>query len=306
MGENHRGPARVSETLHQTSYWFGRGGAVTTTISGLDIAMWDILGQATGQPVSRLLGGLYRDRLMAYASILFSEPRDLHDRLVALKENGYRAIKMGWTGFGRISKTYDELLISTARDAVGPDIELFVEAGGSEEFWPHGYRWAVETSRMLGAYGIGWFEEALSPDDVEGYALLREHASVPIATGEALTRRQSFDPLIDGRAVDIVQPDTTKVGGLSEARRIAWAANDHGIDFVSHGWNTAIGVAADLHLAGALPTGRLVEFQTGSPYIDGLMASPFELDDDGCLLIPSEPGLGIALDAERVKHHAQL
>jgi D-galactarolactone cycloisomerase len=300
LGENPLEPDRISERLHQTTFWFGRGGAVTTTISGIDIALWDIAGQALGQPVASLLGGYYRDRVRAYASTLFDEPGVMVDNLLRLKEGGFRAIKLGWGRFGRVDAAYDELLVETARNAVGGDIELLVDAGGSEEWWPHGYKWALRCARMLAGYDVGWFEEALSPDDVEGFALLRQQAEVPIATGEALTRRQSFSQLLARRAVDIIQPDVTKVGGISEVRKLMWAAYDCGVELVGHGWNTAIGLAADLHLAAARPIARFVEYQTGSPYIDGIAAEPFVLDEDGCLPVPRRPGLGVELDTERV------
>ena len=114
-----------------------------------------------------------------------------------------------------------------------------------------------ETAKMLADYDIVWFEEALPPDDLEGYIELRRHSPVPIATGEVLTRRQTFRPLLERHAVDIIQPDCTKCGGLSESRRIAWMAYDHNILLVPHGWNTAVGLAADLHLAAAMPGGAL-------------------------------------------------
>src|SRR5205085_7912383 len=173
-------------------------------------------------------------------------------------------------------------------------------AGGSESFWPHTYKWAIETARMLAPYNITWFEEALSADDIEGFIKLREHAPLPISTGEVLTRRQSFTPWIEQGAVDIIQPDTTKCGGLSEARRIAWQAYDHGVQMVSHGWNTAIGLAADLHLAAAMPVARYVEYITPSPYIEDIVATPFKLDSDGMLAIPTAPGLGIELNTDGV------
>ncbi|MCW3052544.1 MAG: rhmD, partial [Chthonomonadales bacterium] len=165
----------------------------------------------------------------------------------------------------------------------------------------HGYKWAIETARMLADYGVVWFEEALPPDDLEGYKKLREHAPLPIATGEVLTRRQSFLPWITQGAVDIIQPDTTKCGGLSEARRIAWQAYDHNILLVSHGWNTAIGLAADLHLAAAMPVARYVEYITPAPYIDDLVAHRFTLDSDGMLAVPTGPGLGIEIDEDALK-----
>ncbi len=298
IGECALEPERVSEKLHQMTFWQGRGGSVTHAISGIDIALWDILGQATGQPVGRLLGGCYRDKIKAYGSLLFDEPETLKRKLETAVSQGFMALKLGWAGFGRVDRKYDELLVKTARQAVGNDVEIMVDAGGSEQFWPHGYKWALETARMLANYAVTWFEEALPPDDIDGYKKLREHAPLPISTGEVLTRRQSFTPWIEQGAVDIIQPDTTKCGGLSEARRIAWQAYDHNILLVSHGWNTAVGLAADLHLAAAMPVAKYVEYITPAPYIDDLVTIPFSLDADGMLSIPTGPGLGIEYDED--------
>jgi D-galactarolactone cycloisomerase len=168
IGQSALEPQRVSETMRQSMFWLGRGGSVEHTISGLDIALWDLLGKALGQPVSRLLGGVYRDRIKPYASILFDDPPVLVERLQQQLARGFRAIKMGWRPFGRVSRTLDEMLINTARMTVGDDVELMVDAGASEQFWPHGITWARETARMLADYGVVWFEEALVPDDDEG------------------------------------------------------------------------------------------------------------------------------------------
>ena len=300
-GESAVEPERVSEKLRQSSFWQGRGGTLEHVISGIDIALWDLFGKVCNQPVSRLLGGCYRDRIKPYGSILFDEPAKLKDTLQATVGRGFRAIKMGWRPFGRRSAAFDELLVRTARDAVGPDVDLLVDAGGSEQFWPHGYKWALNTARMLARYDIGWFEEALPPDDIEGFIQLRRESPVPIAGGEVLTRRQSFMPWIERGALDIVQPDATKCGGLSEARRIAWLAYDHNIGFVSHGWNTAVGVAADLHLAAAIPVARYVEYLTPAPYIEQIVTAPFKIDAEGYLAIPTGPGLGIELDRDALQ-----
>ena len=154
---------------------------------------------------------------------------------------------------------------------------------------------------MLAEYDVGWFEEPLPPDDLEGYVELTRAARLPIASGEVLTRRQAFLPWIERRAVDIVQPDVTKCGGLTEARRIAWAAYDHNVGFVSHGWNTAVGLAADLQLAAALPVARYVEYLTPAPYIEDLLREPPAVDAEGFLAIPDRPGLGIELDRDALE-----
>ncbi|MFP6575311.1 MAG: mandelate racemase/muconate lactonizing enzyme family protein [Pirellulaceae bacterium] len=302
QGEEALEAERVSEKLRQSSFWQGRGGTLEHIISGIDIALWDLLGKACGQPVARLLGGYYRQRIRPYASILFDEPEILADRLRGVIEQGFRAVKLGWRPFGRRNAAFDELLMQTARDVAGPDIDLLVDAGGSEQFWPHGYKWALRTAQMLDTYDVGWFEEPLAPDDLAGFIQLRRQAPLPISGGEVFTRRQAFLPWIEQGAFDIVQPDATKCGGLTEARRIAWAAYDHHIGFVSHGWNTAIGLAADLHLAAALPVARYVEYLTPAPYIDQILTQPFALDDEGYLTIPTTPGLGVELDRAALKH----
>jgi D-galactarolactone cycloisomerase len=305
IGQSALEPERVSETMRQSMFWLGRGGSVEHVISGLDIALWDLWGKALGQPVSKLLGGNYRDRIKPYASMLFDDPPVLAEKMQEQVARGFRAIKMGWRPFGRVSRKLDEQLIKTARETVGEEVELMVDAGGSEQFWPHGVTWARETARMLGDYGIVWFEEALVPDDVDGFAALRETSPVLVATGEVLTRRQSFQPFITRRAVDIIQPDLTKCGGLSEGRRLAWMAADHGVLLVPHGWNTAVGVAADLALSAAMPVARWVEYQTGVPYIEELTLPRFEIDADGMLRVPSGPGLGIELNPEAMGRFAR-
>lgn len=294
-------PERVSEKLRQSMFWQGRGGSIEHVISGIDIALWDLFGKVCGQPVARLLGGYYRKKIKPYASILFDEPGPLAERIQAVMARGFRAIKLGWRPFGRRNSEFDELLVRTARNTAGPDIDLLVDAGGSEQFWPHGYKWALRTSHILADYDIGWFEEALPPDDIEGFIRLRNASPVPIAGGEVLTRRQSFQPWLERGAFDIVQPDATKCGGLTEARRIAWMAYDHNIQFVSHGWNTAVGLAADLHLAAAIPVARYVEYLTPAPYIEEIITTPFRLDADGQLTIPETPGLGIEIDRAALK-----
>src|SRR6516162_3418677 len=200
-GERPDEPARVSDKLRQATFWQGRGGAVEHAISGIDIALWDLFGKICNQPVARLLGGYYRTRIKPYGSMLFDEPDPLREKLQQTVARGFKAIKLGWRPFGRRDRKFDELLIRTARETVGPDIELMVDAGGSEQFWPHGYKWALETAKTLAAYDVAWFEEALPPDDIEGFIELRRHAPVPIATGEVLTRRQSFRPFIERHAV---------------------------------------------------------------------------------------------------------
>ena len=299
-GENALEPERVSEKLHQHTFWLGRGGSITHAIGGIDIALWDLLGRATGQPVGRLLGGRCRERVRPYASILMDEPGRLADRLRAIRARGFRAFKIGWGPFGKVDAKTDEAIVRAAREAVGPGAQLMVDAGASDAYWPQGYKWALRTTEMLADYDVDWFEEPLVPDALADFVELRRRSRVPIAGGEVLARRQSFQPWLQAGAFDIVQPDVTKVGGISEERRIGWLAQENGVRFIPHGWNTAIGLAADLHLASAFPGTDLVEYLDGSPFIDEIAARPWTLDADGMLPIPTQPGLGLELNEDAV------
>jgi L-alanine-DL-glutamate epimerase-like enolase superfamily enzyme len=218
-----------------------------------------------------------------------------------MKEKGVRAMKLGWEPFGHQSLREDENLIRMVRKAAGDDVTVLVDAGGSYPFWKLRLKDALQRAKMLADYGVYWFEEALAPDDVEGYVRLRELSPIKIAHGEVLTRRQSFVPYLRRGAMDIAQPDTCKVGGLSEIRRIAWLAEEAGIEIVPHGWNTAIGVATDVQFVASVAGRSFVEFNVGNPLIEQLAYPVFGLDEEGCLAVPSTPGLGLDIDRDRLK-----
>jgi L-alanine-DL-glutamate epimerase-like enolase superfamily enzyme len=290
---------RVSEKLHQNTFWMGMGGTLTHTISGIDIALWDIFGKVTGQPVGRLLGGCYRTRVKPYASILMEMPDLMRERAAHFRQSGFRAVKIGWGPFGRREDDkLDEAIVRAAREGAGEDCLLMVDAGASDAFWPNGLKWALRTATMLKDYDVYWFEEALRPEAIDDFVVLRQASPVPIATGECLTRRQTFRPWFVRGALDIVQPDVTKVGGLSEQIKIAWMAQEFGVRYIGHGWNTAVGFAAELQLAAALPTASLVEYIGGSPYLDDIKLGGWPIDGEGFVEIPDGPGLGIELDPE--------
>lgn len=302
LGQNAAEVGRLTEVLHQNSFWMGRGGTLTHAISGINIALWDILGKAVGLPVSVLLGGRYIERVKPYASLLMDEPSKMGEIISGYLEKGYRAFKIGWGPFGRTNSfKNDEEIIRAARDVLGDGENLMVDAGGSDAYWPNRLKWAMRTADMLTDYDVDWFEEALLPDDLEGYVALRKYSRVSISGAEVLTRRQSFQPFIEAGAFDIIQPDVTKVGGITEQKRIVEMAEQYGIAYVGHGWNTALGLAADLQMAAAFPNTQFVEYIGGSRYVDGILQEPFELDSEGFLAIPSTSGLGVTLDAERLR-----
>lgn len=295
----------LRERAEQSQFWRGRGGAITHTLSGIDIALWDILGKATSQSVGVLLGGRYRTKIKPYASLLFGRPEKLEGIIAPAINAGFTGIKLGWGELGRHSFALDEAMVKKAREILG-NRSLMVDAGGSDLCWANGYKWALNTADMLKEYGVTWFEEPLRPDDIEGYKKLREHSRVPISGCEVLTRRQSFLPWINERAVDYIQPDVTKVGGISEQHKIAWYAYDNGVECIPHGWNTAVGLAADLQLVSAIPTANWVEYMIGNPYIDDLWLSTPKIDKDGFLEIPNRPGLGVDWNYDGIEKHSGI
>jgi L-alanine-DL-glutamate epimerase-like enolase superfamily enzyme len=301
LGGNAAEVGRLTETLHQNTFWMGRGGALTHAISGINIALWDLLGKATGMSISVLLGGRYKTKVRPYASLLMDEPAKMAEVIVQYREQGYRAFKIGWGPFGRTgSHKHDEAIVRAARDELIDGENLMVDAGGSDAFWRHRLKWAMRTADMLYDYDVDWFEEPLRPDDLNDFVSLRKYSKVPISGAEVFTRRQSFMPFIEAGAFDIIQPDVTKVGGISEQRRIVEAADQHGIKYVGHGWNTALGLAADLQMAAAFSNTDYVEYIGGSRYVDGILETPFSMDADGYLAIPDAPGLGVTLNAAQL------
>lgn len=298
VGSSGLEPERTSEMLHRMTFWQGRGGAVTHAISGIDIALWDLFGKYTNTSVSRLLGGRWRERVRPYASVLMDEPPQMADIIQQVRELGFQSVKIGWGPFARVDAATDEAIVRAARSTLGDDGELMVDAGASDGAWHNDLRWAVRTSEMLESYGVIWFEEALRPDALDEFAELRARSRVAISGGEVLTRRQSFTPWLQRRAWDIVQPDVTKVGGLSEVRRIGWMAEDYGIRLIPHGWNTGFGLAADLQLAAALPQTDRVEYICGSRYVDDIILHGWHIESDGMMQIPDGPGLGVGTRRE--------
>lgn len=296
-------PTRVSDKLLNHAAWMGRGGAVEHTVSGINIALWDILGQVTRQPIGRLLGGRYRERVLAYASIIADDPGRMNERLAELRDCGFRAFKIGWGDLACGPQGRQELMIRAAREVVGSESELMVDVGGSGPFFPHQYSCALRLSRIAAGYGVAWLEEPLPPEALDDYRRLRDSSPTPIAAGEALVGRHAFRSYIEGGALDVVQPDVSKVGGISEQRRIAESAEDHGLRYVGHGSYTAVGVAADLQLASALKGATLVEFEVDSPHLS-IVAERFKLDADGMLSVPEAPGLGMTIDSEAIERAA--
>lgn len=273
----------------------GRRGITMSALSGLDIALWDLLGRALGQPVWRLLGGRYRDRVPAYASGGWAPVGSIGKQLAQYVERGHRAVKMR---VGLQDRSVDDSVarVQEVRQTLGPEVGIMVDAHGT---WS--VREAQRFARKVGDLDLAWFEEPVSPDNIQGQAEVRASTDIPIASGENEQTRFGFRDLIATRAVDICQPDPAICGGLTEAQRITALAAAHGLTVAPHLWGSAILFAAGLHLAVATPVVTILEFSRGeNPLLTDLVEESFDLRD-GSVGAPERPGLGITLRREVVR-----
>jgi L-alanine-DL-glutamate epimerase-like enolase superfamily enzyme len=284
---------QIWNDMWSKTYYYGRSGPVMHVMSGIDMAIWDIMGKATNKPVHKLLGGSYCDKVRAYASALM--PSDTEGVKKIVTEHaalGYTAIKLGWGPLG-YNPHYDIELVTAARKAAGDKMDIMIDIGKRYRL-----KEAMYMAKALEQLGIYWFEEPLPAEDYIGYKRLTEYTTLRVATGEEESGRLAFRRLIDETHVDIIQPDISRCGGLTEAKKIATLAMDSNILCVPHAFKTGILVAASMHLIAAIPNAPVLEFSvTESPIRKGILTSPFEMKD-GYVAIPQKPGLGIEINHE--------
>lgn len=273
--------------LYGLTRWYGRKGAALSAIGGIDIALWDLRGKAEKTPVWRLLGGK-AGRALAYASGLFwqDDVAAIEREAARHRARGFHRVKMR---LGR-SWDYDTAAFAAAVRGVGRDGAVHVDGS---------HRYEEETAVRFGAIlaeaGAAWFEEPFPPEDIDRYVSLRRRLKVPLAAGENEFGVQGFRELLRAGAIDIVQADACRAGGISELLRIARMAGELGLRVAPHTWSDAVALTANAHVVAALPHGFTVEVdQTGNPFIDEL-TGPLRIVD-GHLDLGDAPGLGIALD----------
>lgn len=289
----------IWEELYNGLRDHGQRGVPIQALSAVDIALWDLRGKHFGAPVHVLMGGPVRASVQAYATGLYrrSDDRAENHRMLAEEVRGY--LEAGFTamktkvGFGFED---DIALVEMLRETIGPGIGLFVDANhGCDRVQ------AARLARALEPYDIGWFEEPVEPEDIDGYAELRTRTSIPIAGGECSFTRHDFRNILEARAMDVIQPDTASCGGLTEAKRIADMAWTHGTRYNPHVWGTGIGLAAAMQLLAVLPTTApafgahhpLLEYDsTPHPFRQALLVEPVRVEL-GVAHVPEGPGLGI-------------
>jgi L-alanine-DL-glutamate epimerase-like enolase superfamily enzyme len=300
LGENPLEIDRLWHKLYQGTIYFGRQGPAIHAISGIDIALWDIKGKALGQPISRLLGGPHRTSIRAYASTLMPETPEETARVVAgLVERGFTAVKLGWGPFGR-DADLDVALVRAAREAAGDAVDLMLDIGMA---WPNANH-AIRQVRRFEEFRPYWVEEPFWPDELASYRKLAAAVETRIACGEEDTTRWGFSQLIEQTGVDVIQPDVTRAGGISECLRIARLAELRGVAVVPHSWSTGIIKAASLHFIAAMPQATFFEYCVQDTALNQLLTVERFPVEDGVVKIPDGPGLGIEIDDDIVRRYA--
>ena len=302
------------ERLYTGSAMTGRRGLGICAIGALDMALWDLRGKAAGEPTWKLLGGMRQARAVPYASLLpegdglDAYTTSLVSRALRARELGFRAAKLevcikGPYSHNGIQVEDDRAIaevVEACREAVGPGMTLAVDVAYC---WPE-WRGALRAIEMFADQDVYFVETPLPSDDVEGYARLCDASPLRIAAGEWLNTRFECLEMMERGGLDVIQPDVGRVGGLTEARRVADQARDRGVVVVPHCWKSAIGIAASLHLAIVAGNCPFIEFLprelADSRLRRDLTASDFALSD-GTLPAPTRPGLGIELNEEAVE-----
>jgi D-galactarolactone cycloisomerase len=285
-------PLRIEalvDLMHRGTMIYGRRGLAMFAISGVEIALWDLLGRALGAPVSVLLGGAVRPRLPAYASLMrYDAPGDVARACGHFVSQGFRMLKLHQT---------DVESVRAARDAVGPGVELMLDTN-----CPWNPDDAIRMARALANYRLFWLEEPVwPPEDYTGLARVAAATETPIALGENESTLFGFREILERRAGDILQPSITKVGGISEFRKIVSLAQAANVPIAPHSFYFGPGLAATLHVAASFGGDLPVEFPTGeleTPFL----TRPIEAHD-GFIEVPQGPGLGVEVNEEAIRSH---
>ena len=282
---------------------YGRPGEVTqSALAAFDVACWDLMGQALGVPVWKLLGGRFRDRVPAYANGWYQaerEPATIASLAQRVVQRGYRAIKLD--PFGAASAELPpgdrrrvEAIMAAVRDAVGPDVQILVEMHG--RFTP---ATAVRVAALLEKYDPEWIEEPVPPENADALARVRQSTRIPIATGERAHTIADIREFIERGLADVVQVDLTHFGGFVGLKRLAGWAEAHYLLLAPHNVCGPVGTMANVHFAIATPNYKVLEHfnDFADPWVQELVDEPpVVATNDGCFALPERPGLGVTLN----------
>lgn len=301
IGEDPNDVERLWQKMYRASIFYGRRGVAIHAMSGIDIALWDIRGQALGKPISELIGKPVRDRVRAYASRLMPATESQTKEAVAeLRDQGFTAIKLGWGPLGKDPK-HDIRLATAAREAAGDQTEILIDAGLG---YGRDAKTAIAVAHELETLGVFWLEEPFEPDEYEAYAELADTVGIRIAAGEQDVTFWGFRELVDRGHVDVVQPDVTRCGGITETMRIVNFANKRGLDCVLHAWKSGIIKAASLHIDAVMPASLFQEYCVAqTPINQELTVEKLPIDAEGFLTVPRGAGLGVTLNEQIVERY---
>jgi len=302
IGEDPRETDRLWNVMFHRTYKLGAQGVQPEAIAGVDIAVWDLLGKATGMPLCLLLGGRYRDRFTMYASIgggSSMTPQQMGERVEAALEAGFRAIKirMDWRADRQDADPAKDLeMFRLCRGICGPDLPLSFDANNG-----YSVSTAIQQGRRFEELGIFHYEEPVAQYDYRGLAQVADALDVPVSAGEHEYTRWQFRDLIEQARVDLLQPDVVKCGGITEMRKIAVLGETYNKPLVPHQTQPTIGTAASLHLcASLLNCNRPQEYTGRRPELDDLFVEPLRFEN-GQIALPDRPGLGLELDEAKLE-----
>ena len=291
IGEDPCNVEELWKKMYGLTLWYGRKGVAMSTLGGVDTALWDLRGKSVGKPVWELLGG-ERKTCPAYASgLLWNDVDKLAEEAGQYIERGFRRVKMRLAR----SEEYDTSAVLAVRKAIGMDHDVIVDASMRYHF-----ELACRMGNFLKEQKVFWYEEPFAPEDIDSYVALRQVVDVPIAGGENEFGLQGFREVIRAKALDIVQPDASRCGGISEVWKIAKMAEESGLGVATHSWNDAVAIMANAHVVAAMSNGVTVEVdQMNNPFVNDLLVKPLQIEN-GELQLSHAPGLGVELDLEVV------
>ncbi|MCT4509589.1 MAG: mandelate racemase/muconate lactonizing enzyme family protein [Tepidibacter sp.] len=299
IGENPLDIERLWNKMYNMSNYLGRRGAGIHAISAIDIALWDIAGKYHNVPVYELLGGKYRDKIRAYGTFIPADTPGENKKIVKdLINKGFTSLKFGGGILGDDPDT-DYEIIKAVREEAGEEFELQIDLAAKWKTPEH----TLYMAERLKDLNLNWIEEPIGSDDLIGYKNLVNSIKPMIAGGETLTTTHEFIQFLEIGEPDLVQPDVTRCGGITESMKIYELSKQYGVKLVPHGFSTGILIAATVHFLAACETTDLIEYsQSTSPLFKDLVKNkiPFK---DGFVKVPNGPGLGIELDEEVINKY---
>ncbi|MCS5422109.1 MULTISPECIES: mandelate racemase/muconate lactonizing enzyme family protein [Psychrilyobacter] len=299
IGENPLEIEKLWDKMYWASNYMGRRGAGIHAISAIDIALWDIAGKHYGVPVHTLLGGKHREKIMAYGTFIpYNDLEKNKEEARRLVDKGFKSIKFGGGVFGEDPDT-DYNIVKSVRDEIGEEVELQIDLATKWRTSGH----AIYMANRLKEFNLNWIEEPILADDSNGYAKFSSCVEAKLAGGEALTTVHEFKEFLEKYDADIIQPDITRCGGITEIKKIYDMSQMHGVRLIPHGFSTGILLAASVQFLASREYGTLMEFsESQSPLVTELVkgAPTFK---NGYVKVSDKPGLGIELDEEIVEKY---